>query len=399
MTNQSFVLTGSVQEKRGKLYLVYPHYDPIKKVSKPKWQGMGLTAGTKKTIVEKKRREMLHELEIIEARLREGYKNPEHYPLVAFLTEWLEKVHKYKIQETTLNGYRGKVNGKIRAFFGDKITLAECKPALIHSFYEYLRSGGASEQTILHYHNLLHSAFEYAIKKEILDSNPMNRVDRPQHTKFVGKFYSADEVQTLLAFAENELMYIPIVFACYYGLRRSEILGLSWSNIDFERKEIRICQKVTESKKNGKAEISISNQMKTDGSRRTLPLLSDVEEILIKHKKQQEIYQAQFRKGYSKKYLDMVCVDPMGMLIRPNYVTERFPKLLKKYGMRQIRFHDLRHTCASLLLAKKVHMKVVQVWLGHSNMSTTADIYSHLDSESKLEAGKALESLLNSSEK
>ena len=103
-----FALSGSVQKKNGKLYLVYPHYDPIKKVTKYKWKGMGLLVGEKKTIIEKTRRELLHKLEAEEIRLREGYNNPENYPLIEFLTTWLETVHKYKIQQTTYQDYQNK---------------------------------------------------------------------------------------------------------------------------------------------------------------------------------------------------------------------------------------------------------------------------------------------------
>jgi integrase len=134
--------------------------------------------------------------------------------------------------------------------------------------------------------------------------------------------------------------------------------------------------------------------MKTESSRRTLPLLPDVEEILLKHKAKQEAYQKQFRRGYSRKYLNMICVNQLGELLKPNYITARFPEVLKKYGLRSIRFHDLRHTCASLLVGQNINMKVIQIWLGHSNMSTTADIYSHLDSNAKSEAGRAIDGLL-----
>ena len=389
-----FMLTGSVQEKNGKLYLVYAHYDRIKKVARPKWKSMGLSVGEKKSVIEKRKRELLRLLEPEEQRLREGYESPEDYPLVAFLNDWLETVHKYKIQQSTLQGYRMKIDGKIKAYFGEKITLADCKPKLMHAFYDTLRSAGVTEQTVLHYHNLFHTAFEYAVRQEIFEYNPMNRVERPQKKTFVGSFYSVEELQTLLALTENELIYIPIVLAAYYGLRRSEALGLSWENVDFERKEIHICQKVMEIKEKGKHYLIISDDMKTESSRRTLPLIPDVEEILLKHKVKQEAYKKQFRRGYSQKYLDMVCVNQVGELLKPNYITTRFPDVLKKYGLRPIRFHDLRHTCASLLLGKNINMKVIQMWLGHSNMSTTADIYSHLDSNAKTEAGRAIEGLL-----
>ena len=259
-----FVLTGSVQEKNGKLYLVYPHYDPIKQVAKPKWKSMGLYEGEKKAVIEKRRRELLRELEAEETRLREGYDNPENYPLMDFLNDWLENVHRYKIQQTTLQGYRNKIHGKIKAYFGSEVTLDDCKPKLIHGFYESLRAEGVTERTVIHYHNLLHAAFEYAVRQEIFEVNPMNRVERPQAKKFVGEFYSPEELQTLLALTESESIYIPIVLAAFYGLRRSEALGLSWDNIDFERKEIHICQKVMEIKQKDKSRLVISDEMKTE---------------------------------------------------------------------------------------------------------------------------------------
>ena len=96
------------------------------------------------------------------------------------------------------------------------------------------------------------------------------------------------------------------------------------------------------------------------------------------------------QRSYIKDYLEYVCVNEIGDLIKPHYVTERFPKLLKAKGMRQIRYHDLRHSCASLLLANGVPMKQIQEWLGHSDFSTTANIYAHLDYSSKLTSADAM---------
>ena len=138
----------------------------------------------------------------------------------------------------------------------------------------------------------------------------------------------------------------------------------------------------------------ISDEMKTESSRRSFKMIPEVKEILLEHKRKQEFYQMQFRKAYSKKHLDMVCVNPMGELIKPSYVTSHFPVLLERSGLRPIRFHDLRHTCASLLVSLNVNMKVIQRYLGHSNMSTTADIYSHLDANATGEAGLKLGKLL-----
>ena len=372
-------VSGSVQEKNGFLHLVVGYKDPLTQQRKMKWLAMELPKDAPKSVIEKRKRDMLTEFEEKYARLLDGYDDPSKYPFIPFMHEWLDEVHRHKIQESTYLGYKGRVNGHMTKFFGEKVTLADLKPRRIHAFYDYLRSKGDNEQTVLHYHNLLHAMFEYAIKQELFEYNPMQRVDRPSAKKDVASFYSVEEVQTLLAFAKDDVLYVPIVLSVYCGLRRSEALGMAWSNIDFEKDKIYVKQKVVELTKNGKKNIHISDDLKTESSRRVFALHPDVKKVLLKHKEQQEMYRKQFGRSYSKKYLDMVCVDQLGMLLRPNFVTEHFNTFLKKHGLRKIRFHDLRHTCASLLVALGENMKVIQAYMGHSTMSVTADIYSHLD--------------------
>lgn len=114
---------------------------------------------------------------------------------------------------------------------------------------------------------------------------------------------------------KDDVIYMPVLLAAYYGLRRSEAVGLSWSNIDFENGIIHVSQKVIELTENGKTELIISKDMKNESSRRSLPLISDVKKILLEQKERQETYRKMFRGDYNRKYLDMVCVDPMGNLI------------------------------------------------------------------------------------
>ena len=134
---------------------------------------------------------------------------------------------------------------------------------------------------------------------------------------------------------------------------------------------------------NGKYVPVVSDVMKNKTSCRTLPLIPAVEEELLKQKEKQQLYRKLFKKSYSTEYPDFVCTDQEGKLIRPNFVTEHFDWLLTKYELKHIRFHDLRHSCASLMVMNGVSMKQVQEWLGHSTFSTTADIYAHLDYKSK----------------
>ena len=108
-----------------------------------------------------------------------------------------------------------------------------------------------------------------------------------------------------------------------------------------------------------------------------------MEEELLRERERQEEMKQVMRRAYNREYEEYICVDAVGELIRPRYVTEHFQVLLKQNGLRRIRFHDLRHSTASLLLSRGVPMKMIQDWLGHSDMGTTANIYSHIDSESK----------------
>lgn len=268
-------ISGSVQEKRGMLYLVVSYKDTVTQKNKTKWLGLGLglPAGSTKSLINKAVREAKNKFESEYKRFLDGYDDPTKYPLLQFINDWLDRVHIHKIQESTYYGYKRRVSGKMAKYFDEKITLADCKPRLIHGFYDYLREDGDSEQTILHYHNLLHTAFEYA---------------------------------------KEDVIYIPIVLAVYCGLRRSEALGLLWSNIDFENDKIFIGQKVLEVVRNGKMEQVVSDEMKTESSRRSFRMVPEVKEILLAHKAQQELYRQQFRRAYSKKYLDMVCVNPLG---------------------------------------------------------------------------------------
>ena len=387
-------IAGSIQEKRGKLYLVISYKDSVTQKRKTKWMGLGLPVGAPKSVISKAEREAKNKFESEYRRFLEGYDDPKKYPLLYFLNDWLDKVHIHRIQESTYNGYKGRVNGKMKKYFGEKLTLADCKPRLIYGFYEYLREDGDSEQTILHYHNLLHTAFEYAIRREILEYNPMDRVERPQVKKFIGDFYSVDEVKELLEKAKEDPIYIPIVLAVYCGLRRSEALGLSWSNIDFENDKIFIGQKVLEVVRDGKMTQVVSDEMKTESSRRSFKMIPEVKEILLAHKAQQEVYRREFRRSYSKKYEDMVCVNPLGELIKPSYVTAHFPVLLERNGLRPIRFHDLRHTFATLALQNGVDIKTVSGMLGHFSAGFTLDTYAHVTTSAQKEAANTMGGVL-----
>ena len=138
-----------------------------------------------------------------------------------------------------------------------------------------------------------------------------------------------------------------------------------------------------------------SDNTKTKSSMRTLPLVPAFKDKLLAVRAEQEHNQKLCGRAYNKEYQGYICINEIGEIIKPTYITAEFPQLLERNGLRKIRYHDLRHSCASLLLANGVPMKQIQDWLGHSDFSTTANIYAHLDYNSKLSSASALQNGLN----
>ena len=190
--------------------------------------------------------------------------------------------------------------------------------------------------------------------------------------------------------SKDDPLELPILAAAFYGLRRSEVIGLKWSAIDFERKTICINHTVVQTTLNGRTKIIQKDGTKTVSGCRTLPLVPSFEKLLCKVKETQIQNRQYCGTAYCKDYLDYICVDPAGHLLRPNFVTQHFSLLLERNGLKKIRFHDLRHSCASLLYANGIGLKEIQEWLGHSDVGTTSNVYTHLDYSSKMNASNAL---------
>ncbi len=227
-------------------------------------------------------------------------------------------------------------------------------------------------------------ALSYGVKKEPLLYNVMDKVEAPADSDFEGEYYRASEARELLEKAKEDPLYIVVLLTTYYGLRRSEVLGLRWSAIDFEANTISIERKVIMASRDGKREMHDLKKTKSRSSRRTLPLIGVVKEALLKHKELHEEYKRVF-KSYNQGTEGYICTDVLGKLFSPDYVTNHFRVLLNHSGMRIIRFHDLRHTCATLLVLNGMSLLNVSRWLGHSSTAITDKYYLHFDVKSQIE--------------
>ena len=380
------MVAGHLQEKKGYFYMVLSYSVGGKR--KTKWipTGMAVKGNKKKAeaLLMETRQNFEPEPESEEVKELSG-----EIMFVDFLTMWLE-IAKSTIKLTTYASYADMTNKTIIPYFKPlKRKLSELTAADIQKFY-LVQLERVSANSVIHYHAIIHRAMKYAVKTDLIVSNPVDKVDRPKKNTFQGSFYTEDEIQDLFEAAKGTKLELPIVLAAFYGLRRSEVLGLKWDAIDFQQNTITIKHTLTSCKIDGKKVEVATDTTKTKSSRRTLPLIPQFREMLLQRWEMQEEYKRVCGNCYNTKYLEYICVDEMGNIIPPNYVTEAFPKLLARHGMRHIRFHDLRHTCASMLLKNGVPMKQIQEWLGHSDFSTTANIYAHLDYNSKLNSAEAM---------
>ena len=384
----------SVQSKKGRLYAVMQ----VKKdgTTKPVWRALGLSEGANKTKVNKAFREVVaqYEQEFWEEQERGG-RPPADIPVYDYLVSYLKRVEP-ELQKNTIVSYRSMTNGKIRRYFQRRpqLTVGNLKPQDIQDFYQSLFADGVVANTVIHYHALLRRAFQQAFKEERIDANPFDRVGRPKKNKFHGENYTQEELLTLLHLARGDVIYPAILLAGAMGLRRSEALGVRWSRIDWEKRTVLLDTKIVEYRENGKKKVEPVEEMKNKSSRRTLPLPDPVVEMLQVQKEHREVYRKMFQGSYNAQYLDYVCVNQLGELLRPSYVTDHFRELLEKYGLRHIRFHDLRHTFASLLINQDVPLINVSNFLGHSDLSTTANIYAHLDKASKQASAVVISDIL-----
>ena len=214
-----------------------------------------------------------------------------------------------------------------------------------------------------------------------------DQAERPKAEKYVGEYYNISKLKALLDSLEGDPMRIVVILMVFYGLRRSEVLGIKWNAIDWDTKMLQIRHKIIENKTSGRTVIEGHDVLKTKSSCRSYPLMPFIAEVLQEEKKRQEELRAMLRGSYNRKYEEYVCVDAVGNLLKSQYVTEHFKIILKKHGLDKIRFHDLRHSCASMMLYNKEDMKRIQSWLGHSTIAITADTYSHLEFASKVDSG------------
>ena len=315
-----------------------------------------------------------------------------------YLREWLE-IAKGRLAVATYSSYAAMIKKPVGPYFRQRnLTLRELEARHLQMFYsEMLRK--VKPNTVIHYHAIIHSALKYAVKTDMLVQNVADKVDRPKKNSFQPVFLSAEEMQKMFEALRGTKLELPVLVAAFYGFRRGEVLGLKWDAIDFERGTISVIRTVTTISVDGKQTEIEQQSAKAKSSLRTLPLIGSFREYFLQVKEAQELNKQVCGNCYNYEYDGFVFVDELGERMRANYLTSAFPKFLENHGLRRMRFHDLRHSCASLLLSNGISMKQIQIWLGHSTFSTTADIYAHLDYSAQETSANAMNGMFNRPEK
>jgi integrase len=384
-----------LKEKNGKWQFYFLYYDANGKRHQ-KWVNTKLPLRGNKKKAETMEQEVLdtwlpmllqesgiYSSELITDISQEATLSGERILFADYLKSWLV-ANEIRYQVSTFCEYRRVFEKTIIPYFEPLgLYLDEIKPKHVQDFYN-CQLKRVTGNTVLHFHAYLHKTLQDAVNDDeqypYFQVNPASKTKRPQHQKYVPNVYSKDSLTKLFTVLGQNHLFMVVLMDATYGMRRSELMGLKWSAIDFDRKTITVKQAAVRCMVNGKFQTLIKPVLKTKSSFRSFKLTEEVQAVLELEKARQKVNRRKYGDAYSAEYIDYIFVDDLGNLRDPDLISKQFKRALVKNNLEIIRFHDLRHTCASMLLDGGLSLKEIQAYLGHGQLSTTADIYTHLNS-------------------
>lgn len=309
------------------------------------------------------------------SRLDHGtYVEPSPLTVKEFVTQWLES-SRPRIRPTTWASYERALRCHILPDLGE-LPLQRLTPATLNTLYAKLlatttsRGKLMSPKTVRNTHVVLRRALQDAVRWNLVPRNAADLADPPRTSRLEMKVWSAEQLRTFLEVTTEHPLHVAWFVAATTGMRRGEVLGLRWTDVDLEAGRLAVTRAIT----------TVNNQIivtepKTARSRRSIALDAATVARLREHRKAQA--KTRLLMGPAHEDQDLVMAEPDGSPIPPDRLTRQFDTELRKAGLPPIRFHDLRHTHATMALAAGVHPKVVSDRLGHANVSITLDVYSH----------------------
>jgi integrase len=359
----------------------------IQKRSKGSWTlwvdlGRDLETGKCKQqtlTVQGSKKDAERELRTVLTRIEGGaYVKPAKMTVGEYLKQWLESYVVTNVTPKTQERYEGIIRVHLMPAFGS-LPLTALQPQHIQDYYSHALKSGRRDSstrlsalTVRYHHIVLYEALKHAVKHGLLIRNVAEAVDPPTPERREIAIIDSDGVRMLLQAAEGMPYYTCIFTAIYTGLRRSELLGLRWYDIDLDLATLSVTQTLHQLK-NG---TYVFGKPKTKGSRRMITLSPSLAILLREHKAKQQFDRMLLGKPLS--LTDLVFLNPDGSPLRPNTVSRAFERLARPLGFQGIRFHDLRHAHATLMLQQGIHPKIVSERLGHNSVAITLDLYSHV---------------------
>ena len=306
-----------------------------------------------------------------------------------FISDWLKR-KQGQIQQSTWEKYQIFAERHIIPYFSEmKLQLTELKPRHFVDYYQYKSTGGRLDRkegglditSVRGHAALIRMVLNDAVIFEYINGNPAQNVPVPKRARTNAKaaknvYMTATEANEMLTALQGEEVYPLVYMAITYGLRKSEVLGLKWDAVDFENNTLEIKSTVVKNKT-----IVYKDTTKTESSHETYELLPEIKDLLIAIKAKQERYRTEYDALYT--HTDYIFTHPDGRLFRPDCVTVTFQRALKRHGLPTMRFHDLRHSTASILFDKGWDLEAVKAWLRHADVETTSNIYLHISKNRK----------------
>lgn len=298
------------------------------------------------------------------------YIEPTKRKFKEFAMHFLENIYVNKVKASTYERTESLLRTQILPWF-QEVELEKIDQFLIHDFYKEKKEEGLSSSYIQRMHEVLRRLLKVAYKWELIPKDIASLVEAPRLEKKEMNVWSVDQVNEFLKFTKHS-RYSPVFFlAAYTGMRKGEILGLHWNDINFEEKTIRISKTLYKVK-----DRYLLHEPKTKSSIRTIYMDDDITRVLKKQRVKQNLEKLKAGNVYEDH--NLVFAQETGNYVFPTAVNALFLRYIRQSGIPRIRFHDLRHTHATILLSMGVNPKIVAERLGHSSVQITLDTYSHV---------------------
>lgn len=331
------------------------------------------------------------DMEIAKAQLKIGtYLKPCKYTVAQYLTEWFEREHRPLLKPSTIRGYDLNMRLHIIPSIGH-LRLDQLCRSDVQKMCNDMQGKGLKSNTIKYALRVLSACMNDAVLNDLIPKSPCKKI-QIKNDKYHATVLCKKQISTLLDGAMGTPIYVEILLAATLGLRRGELLGLKFSDFDFHEGAVHIQRQITETRvingTNDDQSLWGVSTLKTESSNRVIPVAKHVLEAVIARQRVAKANRLLYGVGYQNE--DYVCCNEYGMFLKPPTLNKRFKILLKSLGLPAIRLHDLRHSFATLLVEEHLPIKTVSHLLGHSNISTTADIYSDVINSPK-EAASVME--------